>query len=221
MRLIITGCEYAGKTTLANEIAGWRTRTMGPAIPPGMPEFHDHFTLPEISHGDMTDEDAAQVWALSPKVKGLIQNHQVGYHMNPAFYADHDNIFVGFHIEDAVYAPKYYGYGGNGERSHWARIVEAEIIGKAFDTVLLLLTASPETIRERMRANPHPMGLVKDEDVEEVLQSFEHEFSKSILRYRFSLDTSNATVQETLDQFVEQMVPMLRDSDRLRMQTMA
>ena len=65
------------------------------------------------------------------------------------------------------------------------------------------------------------MGLVKDEDVEEVLQSFEHEFSKSILRYRFSLDTSNATVQETLDQFVEQMVPMLRDSDRLRMQTMA
>jgi len=54
-----------------------------------------------------------------------------------------------------------------------------------------------------------------------VLQSFEHEFSKSILRYRFSLDTSNATVQETLDQFVEQMVPMLRDSDRLRMQTMA
>ncbi len=219
MRLIITGCEYAGKTTLANEISKWKDRTMGPPIPPGMPDFHDHFTLPEIAHGETTDEEVAQVWALSPRLKMMVQNHQAGYHLNPAFYADHDNILVGFHIEDVVYAPRYYGYGGDGDRAHWARIVEGEIVGKAFDTILLLLTASPETIRERMRANPHPRGLVKDEDVEDVLQAFEEEFGNSILRYKFSLDTSNSTVQETLDQFVELAMPMLRDSDRLRIQT--
>ena len=126
---------------------------------------------------------------------------------------------MGFHIEDAVYAPRYYGYGGGGERSHWARIVEGEIVGKAFETIVVLLTASPETIRDRMSSNPHPRGLVRDEDVEEVLADFDTEFGKSILRYKFALDTSNATVQETLDRFVEQATPMLRDSDMLRMQT--
>ena len=219
MRLIITGCEYTGKTTLANEIARWKEATMGPPIPPGMPGFHDHFALPEINHGDVTDEEAEQVWALSPRLKMLVQNHQVVYHLNPSFYADHDNILVGFHIEDAVYAPRYYGYGEGGERSHWARIVEGEIVGKAFETILVLLTASPETIRERMRADPHPRGLVKDEDVEEVLADFETEFGKSILRYKFALDTSNSTPEETLERFLELATPMLRDSDRLRMRT--
>ena len=85
MRLIITGCEYAGKTTLANGIARWKEAAMGPPIPPGMPGFHDHFALPDINHGDLTDEEAEQVWALSPRLKMLVQNHQVVYHLNPSF----------------------------------------------------------------------------------------------------------------------------------------
>ena len=31
MRLILVGCEYVGKTTLANEIVNWIDRTMGGA----------------------------------------------------------------------------------------------------------------------------------------------------------------------------------------------
>ena len=50
MRLILVGCEYAGKTTLANHIAGWIERTLGPPIPQGMPPFHDHFAFPDIGH---------------------------------------------------------------------------------------------------------------------------------------------------------------------------
>ena len=38
MRLILTGCEYAGTTTLVNNICAWLERAMGtPASP------HDHF----------------------------------------------------------------------------------------------------------------------------------------------------------------------------------
>ena len=41
MRLILIGCEYAGKTTLANEITKWLKETTG-----GGRTFHDHFTIP-------------------------------------------------------------------------------------------------------------------------------------------------------------------------------
>ena len=49
MKLILVGCEYAGKTTLAGEIVKWIGRTMGSSR-----TFHDHFTIPspELSGGD-------------------------------------------------------------------------------------------------------------------------------------------------------------------------
>jgi hypothetical protein len=49
VRLILVGCEYAGKTTLGNEITAWLGRTMG-----GRRTFHDLFTVPspELSSGD-------------------------------------------------------------------------------------------------------------------------------------------------------------------------
>ena len=40
MKLILVGCEYAGKTTLANEIVKWIDKTLG-----GARGFHDHFTI--------------------------------------------------------------------------------------------------------------------------------------------------------------------------------
>ena len=41
MKLILIGSEYAGKTTLANEITTWLIETMGSGR-----TFHDHFTIP-------------------------------------------------------------------------------------------------------------------------------------------------------------------------------
>jgi len=150
MRLIITGCEYSGTSTLAKNVAGWIEETLGPPIPQGMPPFHDHFAFPDIGHGDLTEEEYVQVNALSPKLKAMIQNHQIMYHLNDAFYADHDNIMVGFHIEDAVYGPLYYDYGHDGSRSAIGRNIENHIMKVARDTVLVLLKASPEAIAKRL-----------------------------------------------------------------------
>ncbi len=216
MRLILTGCEYTGKTTVAKEIASWIEKTMGPPIPQGMPPFHDHFTFPNIKHEELTDEECKQVWALSPRIKEQIQNHQVEYHQNEAFYRDHDNILVGFHIEEAVYAPIYYGYGVNGARSAWARSVDSQIMHKAPDTVLVLLKSSHQVIANRMKQNPHPKGILKEKDIDLVLKRFEEEYGNSLIRYRFSLDTSNSTASETLKQFVEFITPHLREDDRSR-----
>ena len=43
MRLILVGCEYAGTTTLAEEIVKWRDKVMGPPTPLGIVTYHDHF----------------------------------------------------------------------------------------------------------------------------------------------------------------------------------
>ena len=218
MRLIVVGCEYAGKTTLIKEIAAWKDQTMGPPIPLGMPPFHDHFTFPNITHEELSEEECKQVMALSPRLKSLIQNHQILYHLNSAFYGDHDNIMVGFHIENAVYGPLYYGYGEGGVASAIARNVEGHIMETARDTVLLYLKASPQVIAERMREAPHPRGVLKEKDIKQVLQRFEEECKASILRYKITLDTTEATVSETLGRFVEQVLPHLRETDFLRIQ---
>ena len=217
MRLIITGCEYAGKTTLANGVGRWIEETLGPPIPQGMPPFHDHFTFPDISHGELTEEEYEQVRALSPGLKAMIQNHQILYHMNPAFYADHDNIMVGFHIEDAVYGPLYYGYGDNGSRSAIARSVENHIMEVARDTVLVLLKASSEVIAGRLRESPHPRGVVREQDIEHVLSRFEEECAASTLRYRLTYDTTDTSERETLKQFVRDIGPHLSERDRSRL----
>lgn len=217
MRLILVGCEYTGKTTLVNHIAGWIERTLGPPIPVGMPPFHDHFAFPEIGHGELTAEEYEQVNALSPNLKAMIQNHQIRYHLNPAFYADHDNILVGFHIEDAVYGPLYYGYGADGSRSAIARGLENYIMEHACDTVLVLLKATPQVIARRMTENPHPRGVLKQKDIEHVLSRFEEEFAASTIRYRLTLDTSAATEQETLGQFVSDIQSHLSERDRTRL----
>jgi shikimate kinase len=217
MRLILIGCEYAGKTTLAGEIGKWKDRTLGPNTPKGMANFHDHFTFPNISHGELTEEEYDQLSALSPRLKSGLQNHQILYHLNPAFYGDNDNSMIGFHIEDAVYGPIYYDYGHDGVGSHIARSVETHILGMAPDTVLVLLKATPEVIAERMRKNPHARGVLKEKDIEHVLQRFEEEYAASLLRYRLQYDTTSATVEETLAEFVEDIQSHLTEADRTRL----
>ena len=126
---------------------------------------------------------------------------------------------VGFHIEEAVYAPLYYGYGGPGEyadRRVLARSVEAHIMEKAPETVLILLKASAEVIARRMRENPHPKGLLQEQDIEYVLRRFEEEYNSSLIRKRFALDTSEATIDDTFSEFVTNIQLHLTDDDRLR-----
>ena len=72
-------------------------------------------------------------------------------------------------------------------------------------SILLLLKASPEVIRQRMKDNPHEYQVVQDGDVETVLERFEERFSASAVRRKFTLDTTSATVEETLAEFDAQI----------------
>ena len=45
MRLILTGCEYSGTTTMAYAISIWAESVMG-----GQFGFHDHWKIPHLNH---------------------------------------------------------------------------------------------------------------------------------------------------------------------------
>ena len=161
---------------------------------------------------------------LSPRLKEHFQRFQIEYHLSPSLYGDRHHNLVGFHIDEAVYAPLYYGYSleENGyakSRSRQARRTEAHIMEVAPDTVLVLVKASPEVIASRMRESPHREGLLQEKDIEHVLDAFEEEYNRSFFRKRFVLDTSTVTIDETLAQFVEQMRPHFTEADELRMIT--
>jgi hypothetical protein len=214
MRLILVGCEYSGTTTQSEAISEWAKEVMGGGF-----GFHDHWKVPHVSHPPgLTAEEQEQFLALSPNLKEMFQRYHMEYHLSPSFYGDPHHNSVGFHIDEAVYAPLYYGYGGAGEygdRVRTARRTEAHIMEVAPDTVLVLVKASPDVIRRRMAENPHERGLVKDEDVERVLEAFQEQYDNSFIRKKFDIDTSEATVEESLSDFLEKLQPHLTDTDRL------
>ena len=211
MKTIVVGCEYAGTTTLSEAITGWATSTFG-----GEQGFHDHSKIPHISHEPLSEDDIRHFMALSPVLKEQFQRFQTEYHLQPDFYTEDDHNMVGFHIDEAVYAPLYYGYDEEGDRTKAARKVEARILEMAPDTVLVLVKASPEVIAKRKKENPHPHDLVQENDIEQVLSRFQEEYDASLLRKRMIIDTSNATVEESLAEFVENFKPMLTTTDRER-----
>ena len=237
MNIILGGCEFAGKTTLANEIVEWSERTLGASS-----HFHDHFTIPS---SELTGEAAEEYKAAHPQIKEMFQRFMMIYHISPAFFSAPDHNLMGLHIEEAVYAPLYYGYGGKdggapnrspeGQRTELARHLEQDILERAPEAVLVLLKASPKVIRQRMKANVVPdsraveaqrrskpfgeptRGVVREEDVELVLRRFEEEFEASLLKNKIILDTTSATAGETLAEFVEKLQPFLTEVDRKRM----
>ena len=219
MRLIMVGCEYAGKTTLANAICAWAERSMG-----GRFKFHDHFTIPNPELGPEASE---QFLTLNPQIKEQYQRFILSHHLEHSFYAGHDHNLVGFHIEEAVYAPLYYGYGGKdsgapmrspeGQRSYWARFMEKQLLEIEPETTLVLVTASPEVIARRMKENPHQYQVVQEKDIEYVLQRFKEEFLGSLIWRRLALDTSTRSVEETLAEFLQRVEPYLTDVDRQRL----
>ena len=222
MRLIIVGCEYSGKTTLVNEIIKWRNDLMGPPTPKGIVEYHDHFTLPWVGHWDeISEKDLATFMSLGPELKEMFQRYQFSYHLENQLYNDSDHILIGFHIEEAVYAPRYYGYGGEkeyGDRKGLARHIDSEISHKAPDTVLILLKTTPEVIKKRMKTTPHTRTVLKEEDIQSVLDEFDEEFRNSFIRNKLTIDTSESTINESLQEFITNIGPFLSDKDRLRIQ---
>ncbi len=221
MRLIITGCEYAGKTTLGEGVSQWIADTMGSSR-----SFHDHFTLPTP---EIEPEDVEHFMAMVPAFRERFQRYMIEYHLQPSFYLDPDHLLTGFHIEEAVFAPMYYGYGGEGEyaeRSSFARSIEKRIMELGPDTIMVLLKASPDAIAERMQKSPNVRdqrgerpAILQEEDIEPALEGFEREFGKTLIRKRITIDNTDTSPDETLEEFASQVERLLSQADRLRILT--
>jgi len=241
MRLILMGCEYSGTTTLFRQISKWVKENLGDDF-----GFHDHWKIPHVSHPNIpegstieemwkaweagkgpdptmtghTDEENEQFLALSPKIRESFQRYHMEYHIGDSFYGDAHHNNIGFYFDEAVYAPLYYGYGGPGEygdRAWYARHIEADIMHKAPDTILVHVKATADVIRKRMKENPHKFSLVQDKDVETVLAGFAKQYETSFLRHKFEVDTSTSSVGESICEFVSKVIPHLQSDDRQKL----
>ena len=234
MRLLIIGCEYAGKTTLARRISHWMIETMGlPYV-----RWHDHFVVPRLDRhlivhagtdataigkqeADLnTVEDEEQVLALRPSVLEQLQRHNVWRHLHPDLFRCDDTLFVNHYYAEAVYAPLYYGYGEPGsfaDRRNRARAWDAELLLQAPDTILVLVESSPASIRDRMSRRCRPRCVLRERDVERVIDCFRREFDDSLITAKFALDTSEAPADQVFASFRAQIEPYLSAADRRRM----
>jgi len=216
MRLIIIGCEYAGKSTLTAGIKEWLIETMGSC----QTSFHDHFVLPfKEGFSPQAEEQAQQILNMDRTLLERHVDYMMNYHLSPGFYMANDHCLVNWYFGDAVYAEMYYGYGGPGEyaeRRVMARYYDKRVMECAPDTVLVLMKASAEVIIDRMRENPHPHNLIKEEDVPKILDRFEEEHASSLLRRKIVLDTTDSTPAATLEEFLLQIEAHLSDRDLRR-----
>ena len=218
MRLFLIGCEYSGTTTLAHAINEWTKETMDKEFT----LIHDHFKLPDTNpHGPaLTEEEVAQFSALSPRLTEVIQRHNLYYHTPAQSSSGEDFLGIGIHIEDGIYGPLYYGYGGPGEmgdRQTIAKSLEQRILKFAPETVLILVKASPEVIAKRMKENSHKYPVVPEQDIADVLQKFEEAYQNSSMRSKITLDTSTATIDETVAEFAEKIRPHLTESELMKL----
>ena len=60
-----------------------------------------------------------------------------------------------------------------------------------------------------------PPSQTYEEDIELVSQRFREEYERSLIPGKFTLDTTNATVEETMAEFVARIQPYLTPQDRM------
>jgi hypothetical protein len=164
--------------------------------------------------------------ALNPGLMEHYQRYQIFNKLTPGYVEMADLFLIDWYYSDAVYAPLYYGYGGTGQyadRRLMARSLDADVLSLMPDMVLVLVKASPEVIRRRVieARSPFP-GRHKDtlfqaEDTETVLERFEEEYERTLFSRKFVLDTTSATAEESLSEFIRQIKPFITADDRLRL----
>ena len=225
MNIIVIGCEYTGTTTLMLGLQEWMKGAFGQTT-----IFHDHFKLPNHSGHPPLDpdiiifdeEEKRQILEMSPKLKELFSRYTLYYHSptrarNSATFG---GLHIGHHIDEMIYAPMYFGYGRPGEpgdRRVEAQNVEQGLMKYMPETVLVLMRASADVVRSRMRAAPHPDGVVRDEDIEVVLERFEEEFARSAILKQVHVGHDGVDAGRDLQEFLCKMEPFWTEGDRLRM----
>jgi hypothetical protein len=146
------------------------------------------------------------------------QRHSLYYHVQANTFNVHDGMVVGGHIDEAVYAPMFFGYGGKGEphdRELVALQVENTILRFTKDTVIVHITADTDVIAQRMKDDPHENGIVSEGDIDKVKTRFGEIISSSLLGNKITVDNSG-DISDTMAQFITKIEPLLTDTDRSR-----
>ena len=167
----------------------------------------------------MTDDERGQVLALSPELKEMTQRHSLYYHVQANSWNGPDWMAIGLHIDDSVYGPLYFGYGGDGkphDRKVVSYQVEGSILRFAPDVVLVQVTVDAEVIAQRLEENPHPHSPLRRDDIQAVLDAYDDAFERSTFRHKIALDTNSSSVEETMAEFEAKIEPHLTETDRSR-----
>ena len=224
MKVILAGIEYVGSTTISRMLSDWKVKNMGEPFFMGL--VHDHSKLPHTSGhpDDTTLEEQEQILNLSPKLKEMYHRYGMYYHIH--HYVQEDDLSVGFHIEEAVYARKYYGYGLDGEqfdRNNVFVSIENRIKQITPDPIITVhMVASPDIIESRMFAlkdHPeHTNSPLQVEDIEDVMADYQYFISKSDIGPVVKVDTSIDSPEDTLEEVVTLLHPYFTKTDLERME---
>ena len=201
MRVIVIGTEYTGKTTLVQLVQQWG---MDREIRHHM---DDHFSIPDQQTLKNPAEQKAMT-ELPSGIKERFQRFQIAYHVRLVHKYQHV-LLTGFHIEEMVYGQRYY-YPDLARPVETPQAWEKDMPS---DMILVLLTASPEVIKQRMKDAPHDYPIVPESDIEEVQAAFREEFRNSFFKQKFEIDTSTLTPYALLQSFLAQSFPYLSAAD--------
>lgn len=203
MRLILIGTEYTGKTTLCQGLMDWGHAN-------GIHHhLDDHFSIPDCQMLK-SEEDQEIMTGLPEVLKERFQRFQIAYHVRLINKYEHI-LLGGFHIEEAVYGPKYY-YPSIGRLAETPRAWEA---GMPEDTILVYLKADRDVIAKRMKDDPHKYQVVPESDIDEMQAAFDVEYRQTWIRRKLTIDTSDLTPEGLMETFMKASIPHLDTRDLL------
>ena len=208
MRLILIGTEYTGKSTLCQGLMDWGHDN-------GIHHhLDDHFSIPDCQM--LRSKDDQKIMTGLPDVlKERFQRFQIAYHVRLINKYEHI-LLGGFHIEEAVYGPKYY-YPTIGRLAETPRAWEE---GMPSDTILVYLKASRDVIAKRMKKDPHTYEVVPEADIDEMQAAFDLEYRQTWIRRKLTIDTSDMTPEGLLETFLKESIPHLDTRDLLIRQSL-
>ncbi len=154
----------------------------------------------------------------------MYHRYSIYYHLH--HYVQADDLTIGLHIEESIYARKYFGYGRKGEpfdRDVVFEQVERRINQITSDSIIVVhMTADADVIVRRMselRNSPqHSNSPLRKEDIAEVMSEYERLIAKSDIGPKIHVDTSADAPDETLQKIVALMEPHFTEHDRERIQ---
>jgi len=207
VRCIFAGVEYAGKSTLSSLLQQHYQQRQQRV------HMDDHFTIPDNT---LSPESRAAMVAFPDDVKERMQRMQIQYHIE--VLQNYPNVVIsGWHLEEAVYSelygddpdsPYYPRYGYRTQRIYESMVLETRLP----DLVLVHVTASDESIRQRMKSDPHEYQIIREESIAAAKERFAEEIDRSLFTHKgwtIELDTTDKTPEESFDEFLLLSEPRL------------